>query len=90
LVKIRLKRGGTRKKPFYRIVATDNRNARDGANLEILGYYHPRITENEKQLKKFEFDEEKLLKWYKNGAQVSNTVLRLIKEAGLEEKLTRK
>ncbi len=90
MVKLRLKRAGTKSKPFYRIVATDNRHARDGRNIEIIGYYHPRISEYEKQINKFEFDEEKLLKWYKNGAQVSPTVKRLIKEAGLEEKLTRK
>lgn len=89
MVKIRLKRGGTKKKPFYRIIATDERNPRDGKDLDIIGYYHPRISENEKQLKKYEVDEEKLLKWYKNGAQLTDTVKRIVKEIGLEAKISR-
>lgn len=89
-VKIRLKRCGTKKKPFYRVVATDSRNPRDGANLEVIGYYHPSISENEKTIKEFECNEEKLMKWYKVGAQPSNTVKRLLSKAGLLEKLSRK
>lgn len=87
MVKIRLKRVGTKGKPFYRIVATDGRNPRGGKSLDIIGYYHPRITVNEKVLTKTKFDEEKLLKWYQNGAQFTDTVRRLVREAGLEDKL---
>ncbi len=87
MVKIRLKRVGTKSKPFYRIVATDERNPRNGKSLDIIGYYHPRITVNEKVLTKTKFNEEKLLKWHQNGAQFSDTVKRLVREAGLEDKL---
>ncbi len=88
-VAIRLKRCGTKLKPFYRIVAMDSRNQRDGRNLDIIGYYHPKITEREKQLKEFHFDEEKLKKWYKVGAKPSDTVKKLIYRAGLQDKLER-
>jgi len=87
LVKIRLKRVGTKSKPFYRIVVTDERNPQGGNSLDIIGYYHPRITVNEKILTKTKFDEEKLLKWHRNGAQFTDTVKRLVREAGLEDKL---
>lgn len=89
MVTIRLKRGGTRSKPFYRIVAIDKRNARDGKNLDIIGYYNPLKSEHEKVLEEFKFDEEKLLDWYKKGARLSHTVKRLVSRAGLTEKLAR-
>ena len=67
---IRLKRFGTKKRPYYRIVVMDNRAPRDGKTIEELGYYHPIETE-EKQII---FDEEKVRSWLGKGAVVSDTV----------------
>jgi small subunit ribosomal protein S16 len=68
-VKLRLKRMGAKQRPFYRIVATDSRNPRDGKFIEIVGTYHPIYKDNNITL-----DEEKVLKWLKNGAQPTDTV----------------
>jgi small subunit ribosomal protein S16 len=73
-VKIRLKRFGTTKRPFYRIVVMDSRTARDGRTLEEVGFYHP-IDVAEKQLS---FNEERVRAWIKNGAEPSDTVRRLL------------
>jgi small subunit ribosomal protein S16 len=82
-----MKRGGTKAKPFYRIIATDSRNQRDGKALDVLGYYNPKITANEKALKEFEIDEEKAMKWFKDGAQFSDVVKKLMAKSGILEKL---
>ncbi len=77
MVKIRLARHGAKKRPFYRIVATDSRSPRDGRFLERLGSYDPT---QEPAL--IEIKRDKLAKWLKNGAQPTETVARLIKKAG--------
>ena len=68
--RIRLKRFGTKKRPYYRIVVIDKMAPRDGKTIEELGYYHP-IEAEDKQIV---FDEEKVKVWLANGATVSDTV----------------
>ena len=70
MVKIRLKRMGTTKRPFYRIVVADSRSPRDGRFIEQVGVYHP-ISQEGKQLS---FNEEKIKKWVLDGAQPSPIV----------------
>lgn len=72
MVKIRLSRLGKRNDPFYRIVAIDSQKKREGAFLEVLGYWHPR--EDKKKI-----DKKALDKWVENGAQVSAAVKKLLK-----------
>jgi small subunit ribosomal protein S16 len=71
---IRLKRFGTKKRPYYRIVVMDKQSARDGKAIEELGYYHP-IEAEEKQIS---FDADRVRGWVENGAQVSDTVRSLL------------
>ena len=78
-VRIRLMRMGAKKKPHYRIVAADARAARDGRFIELLGYYDPR--KNPPDVK---VDKEKVMKWLKNGAQVTDTVKTLLKKQSLD------
>jgi len=73
LVKIRLMRAGSKKRPFYRIVAADVRAPRDGKFLEILGYYDPTTNPNKLEIKKDRID-----KWIENGAQYSGRVEKII------------
>ena len=80
-VKIRLQRIGTKKKPFYRVVAVDSRKKRGGDVLEILGKYHP-ITRGEQ----FAVDENKVLSWLNKGAQATDTTVRLLKKIGIWNK----
>jgi small subunit ribosomal protein S16 len=82
-VKIRLQRFGTKKKPFYRVAAMDSRTKRDGDVVEYLGKYQPII--NGKQ---FDVDEEKVLKWLKQGAQPTDTIRELLKKEGIWQKHT--
>jgi small subunit ribosomal protein S16 len=67
---IRLKRFGTKKRPYYRIIVIDKQAPRDGKTIEELGYYHP-IEAEEKQIS---FDADKVRNWINKGAQVSDTV----------------
>lgn len=67
---IRLKRFGTKKRPYYRIVVMDSRAPRDGKTIEELGYYHP-IAEDDKQI---HFDADKVRAWIDKGARVTGTV----------------
>jgi small subunit ribosomal protein S16 len=76
MVKIRLTRGGTKKRPHYRIVAIDERKQRDGRPLEYLGTYDPRFNPEKFQIKVDRFDA-----WIANGAQASPTVRSLLKRA---------
>lgn len=78
MVKIRLKRMGAHKKPFYRVVAADSRTPRDGRFIEELGYYNPMTTPAD-----IKIDEEKAKKWLATGAQPTDTVKRLFKETGI-------
>ena len=71
---IRLKKFGTKKRPYYRIVVMDKRAARDGKTIEELGYYHP-IEAEDRQIK---FDADKVRVWIKNGAIVSDTVRKIL------------
>ena len=80
MVKIRLKRMGAHKKPFYRVVVADQRSARDAKNIEEIGYYDP-LTEPAT----VKIDEEAAKKWLANGAQPSDTVRALFKKAGILE-----
>ena len=79
MVVIRLKRGGSKKRPFYFIVATDKRNRRDGGHLEVLGFYNP--TPLGSQQKVEIKNPDAISEWVKKGAQISQTVARLIKES---------
>ena len=79
-VKIRLKRMGAKKAPFYRVVVADSRYPRDGRFIEELGHYNP--TTNPVQIK---IDAEKAQAWIKNGAQPTETVKSLLKKAGMTE-----
>lgn len=81
-VKIRLKRMGAKKAPFYRVVVADSRSPRDGRFIEQIGYYNP-LTEPA-QVK---IDEEKALKWLANGAQPSDTVRSLFRREGILKKV---
>ena len=78
MVKIRLKRMGANKKPFYRVVVADSRSPRDGRFNEEDGYYKP-LTEPPV----IKIDEEKANKWLANGAQPTDTVKALFKKAGI-------
>ncbi len=80
-VKIRLKRMGKKKKPFYRFVAADSRRARDGRFIEMLGYYDP-MTEPEN----INIDYDKVYNWLDKGAQCSENVSSLFKRIGVFEK----
>ena len=73
-VRIRLKRFGTKKKPFYRVVVMDSRSPRDGRVLEEIGLYHP----IEKADKQFSVNEAKVKDWIARGATPSNTVRQLL------------
>lgn len=79
-VKIRLRRMGTKKKPFYRIVVSDSRSPRNGRFIEEIGYYDP-LT-NPKTIK---VDNEKANDWVKKGAKPTDTVDRLFKNIGVYE-----
>ncbi|MDR1306750.1 MAG: 30S ribosomal protein S16 [Treponema sp.] len=72
--RIRLKKFGTKKRPYYRIVVMDNRSPRDGKTIEELGYYHP-IEAEDKQIV---FNPEKVKTWIQNGATVTDTVRSLL------------
>ena len=78
MVKIRLKRMGAHKKPFYRIVVADVRAPRDGKFIEEIGYYNP-MTEP----KEIKIDEELAQKWINNVAQPTDTVKALFKKSGI-------
>lgn len=77
-VKIRLRRMGSKKAPFYRVVVADSRYPRDGRFIEQVGTYNP-LTEPAT----VEFDAEKITKWIGNGAQPTDTVKRLLKNKGI-------
>lgn len=77
MVVIRLARGGSKKRPFYNIVATDSRNRRDGRFNERIGFYNPMASGAAPRLS---INEASLNAWVANGAQMSDTVARLYKE----------
>jgi len=83
--KIRLKRMGAKKAPFYRVVVADSRSPRDGRFIEEIGYYDP--TKNPAEVS---INEEKALKWLGIGAAPSDTVKALFKKAGVLKKYAEK
>ena len=76
--KIRLRRMGAKKAPFYRVVVADSRSPRDGRFIEEIGYYNP-ISETAE----IKINEEKVLKWLQTGAEPSETVKQLLKTTGI-------
>lgn len=76
--KIRLRRMGAKKAPFYRVVVADSRSPRDGRFIEEIGYYNP-ISEPAE----IKINEEKVLKWLQTGAEPSETVKQLLKTSGI-------
>lgn len=79
MVKIRLSRGGAKKRPFYHIVVADGRAARDGRNIERVGFFNPIATGGEERLK---LDTARVAHWVERGAQPTERVRTLIREAG--------
>ena len=79
-VKIRLKRMGQKKAPFYRIVVADSRSPRDGRFIEEIGIYDPT-----KEPSVFNVNEEAAKKWLADGAQPTETVAKILKKAGIEK-----
>lgn len=77
-VKIRLKRMGAKKAPFYRIVVADSRAPRDGRFVEEIGYYNPTT-----EPVTFKVDEEKAAKWLATGAEPTDTIKKLFKKTGV-------
>ncbi|MBE6064298.1 30S ribosomal protein S16 [Clostridium cochlearium] len=83
-VKIRLKRMGAKKAPFYRVIVADSRSPRNGRFIEEIGYYNP--TTEPVTVK---IDEEKAINWVKNGAQPTDVVKKLFVKTGINEKLVK-
>ncbi|MCC2684404.1 MAG: rpsP [Paenibacillaceae bacterium] len=81
MVRIRLKRMGAHKAPFYRVVVSDSRSPRDGRFIEEIGIYNPVA-----QPAVVQINEEKALKWLQTGAQASDTVRSLFSKAGILKK----
>ena len=81
MIKIRLRRVGSKKKPSYRLVVADVRAPRDGAFVDIVGHYNP-LTDPETIV----IQEEKVLHWLKQGAKPTDTTARLLGKAGILEK----
>ena len=77
-VKLRLKRMGAKKQPFYRIVAADSRSPRDGRSIEEIGIYNPIANPAEVKINK-----ELAIKWLKNGAEPTDTVRNLLSKTGV-------
>ena len=76
MVRIRLSRGGTKKRPYYRVVVADQRCKRDGRYLEHIGFYNPMVTDN-----RFDIDSDRLKYWISVGAQPTVRVNKLIKKS---------
>lgn len=83
MVRIRLARMGTHKRPFYRVVVADSRMPRDGRFIEVLGTYNP-LSEPAK----VDIKTDKAIEWLKKGAQASDTVRSLLKKAGVWQQFT--
>jgi small subunit ribosomal protein S16 len=78
MVKIRLSRGGAKKRPFYQIVVADIRRSRDGRSIERIGFFNPGATGGEVRLR---VDRDRADHWLKQGAQPTDRVAKLLKEA---------
>ena len=79
MVVIRFARGGSKKRPFYNMVVTDSRNPRDGRFIERVGFYNPMASGEKDQ--KVGFSEDRINYWVGQGAQLSDTVARILKNA---------
>jgi small subunit ribosomal protein S16 len=79
MVVIRLARGGAKKRPFYNVVVADSRRARDGRYVERVGFYNPKAAEGEEKLR---ISMDRIDYWQGHGAQLSETVRRLVRQAG--------
>ncbi len=79
MVTIRLARGGSKNRPFYHVVVTDSRNSRDGRYIERLGFFNPFARGSEEKLR---LNDERIDYWKSVGAQPSDRVTRLLKDAG--------
>lgn len=79
MVIIRLSRGGSKNRPFYNVVVADSRNRRDGRFIERVGFYNPVAPEGQESLR---LQMERVSHWQSKGAQLSDTVARLVKRAG--------
>src|SRR5215210_2191394 len=84
---IRLSRGGAKKRPYYRIVVADSRNARDGRFIEKLGTYNPLLAKDSPE--RVKLDVERITHWLGVGAQPSDRVLRFLDAAGIRERKAR-
>ena len=80
MLKIRLRRLGAKKKPFYRVIVADQRAPRNGRFVEEIGYYDPNTEPNTVKI-----DAEAAKKWLADGAQPTETVAKLLKQAGIEK-----
>jgi small subunit ribosomal protein S16 len=83
MVKIRLSRGGAKGRPFYHIVVADERKARDGRNIERVGFYNPIASGKDVRL---QLDADRIQQWVSKGAQMTDKVRWLVKEAGKQAK----
>jgi small subunit ribosomal protein S16 len=86
-MKIRLARGGSKKRPFYRIVAADSRMPRDGRFIEKLGTYNPLLPKDSED--RVKMDAERIQYWIGQGAQPTDRVARMLEAAGLKDKTER-
>jgi small subunit ribosomal protein S16 len=86
-VAIRLARGGSKKRPYYRIVVADSRNARDGRFIEKVGTYNPLLAKDSPE--RVKLDTERVSHWLKVGAQPSDRVARFLDAAGVQERAAR-
>ncbi len=79
MVVIRLARGGAKKRPFYNVVVADSRCARDGRFVERIGFYNPKASQGEEKIR---ISLERVKHWESHGAQLSDTVRRLVRQLG--------
>ena len=82
MVVIRLARGGAKKRPFYNVVVADSRRARDGRFIERLGFYNPMASQGQERLR---IDRARLEHWQSQGAILSDTASRLVKQLGKQQ-----
>ena len=80
MVIIRLSRGGSKNRPFFNVVVADSRNRRDGRFIERIGFYNPLAPEGQESLR---LELERVGHWQSKGAQLSDTVAKLVKRAGV-------
>jgi small subunit ribosomal protein S16 len=82
MVVIRLARGGAKKRPFFNLVVADSRRSRDGRFIERVGFYNPKAPEGQESLR---INSERLAHWKSQGAILSDTVKRLVKQSGAKK-----